>query len=82
MDIFKQFFLASFRWGKRHTQTVLLFLGMIIAYGLRVNLSVAIVAMTDNSSANKQFIVSYVHIGAICEKSDQKRSFRVFSNDV
>lgn len=56
---FKVFFFSdAFQWGKRHTQTLLLFTGLIIAYGLRVNLSVAIVAMTDKSSANKQFIVS------------------------
>lgn len=47
-----------FKWGERHKQTLLLFLCMLIAYALRVNLSVGIVAMTDKTSANKNFIVS------------------------
>lgn len=47
-----------FQWGERHRQILLLFLCMLIAYALRVNLSVGIVAMTDKSSANKDFIVS------------------------
>jgi len=54
--------ILEVRWGKRHIQTLLLFLCMIIAYGLRVNLSVAIVAMTDKTSANKNFVVSYIII--------------------
>ncbi|XP_033217679.1 putative inorganic phosphate cotransporter [Belonocnema kinseyi] len=42
--------------GKRHLQIFLLFLGMTISYGLRVSMSVAIVAMTDNSTtANPNF---------------------------
>lgn len=36
--------------GVRHLQCVLLFFGLTVAYALRVNLSVAIVAMTDNST--------------------------------
>ena len=36
-------------FGVRHFQILLLFLGLAIAYGLRVNLSVGIVAMTDSS---------------------------------
>lgn len=31
-------------------QCVLLFFGLLLAYGLRVNLSIGIVAMVDNSS--------------------------------
>lgn len=50
----------TFSWGERHRQTLLLFLCMVIAYGMRVNLSVGIVAMTDKSSANQQFIVSNI----------------------
>uniref|UniRef100_A0A1B6CNP3 Putative inorganic phosphate cotransporter n=1 Tax=Clastoptera arizonana TaxID=38151 RepID=A0A1B6CNP3_9HEMI len=37
-------------YGTRHTQALLLFLGLVVAYGLRINLSVAIVAMTNNST--------------------------------
>ncbi|XP_053610016.1 putative inorganic phosphate cotransporter [Plodia interpunctella] len=35
--------------GVRHLQTVMLFFAMVIAYGMRVNMSIAIVAMTDSS---------------------------------
>ncbi|XP_055643877.1 putative inorganic phosphate cotransporter isoform X2 [Toxorhynchites rutilus septentrionalis] len=41
-------------FGIRHVQTMLLFFGLTVAYALRVNLSVAIVAMVDNS-ANEDF---------------------------
>lgn len=37
-------------FGVRHVQTLLLFFGLTVAYALRVNLSVAIVAMVDKSS--------------------------------
>lgn len=36
--------------GFRHLQVVLLFCGLAIAFGLRVNLSVGIVAMTSNDT--------------------------------
>lgn len=42
----------------RHVQAFLMFLGLTLAYALRVNLSVAIVAMTDRHSANPDFEVS------------------------
>ncbi|KFB38667.1 hypothetical protein ZHAS_00006061 [Anopheles sinensis] len=42
-------------FGARHLQTVLLFFGLTMAYALRVNLSVAIVAMTDRHAANDDF---------------------------
>lgn len=54
-------FIEEFSWGERHKQTLILFFGMVISYGLRVNLSVAIVAMTDKSSANRHFIVSMTY---------------------
>ncbi|XP_050350972.1 putative inorganic phosphate cotransporter [Nymphalis io] len=38
--------------GVRHLQAVLLFFGMVIAYSMRVNVSMAIVAMTDSSQEN------------------------------
>lgn len=53
--------IEEFSWGERHKQTLLLFFGMVISYGLRINLSVAIVAMTDKSSANTHFIVSMTY---------------------
>ncbi|XP_012255380.2 putative inorganic phosphate cotransporter isoform X2 [Athalia rosae] len=40
------------RWGVRHVQSLLMFLGLTFAYTLRVNMSVAIVAMSDSSMAN------------------------------
>ncbi|ALC42296.1 MFS15, partial [Drosophila busckii] len=43
------------RFGVRHLQCVLVFLGLAVAYSLRVNLSVAIVAMTDKNATNPDF---------------------------
>lgn len=42
----------------RHVQCLLVFCGLAVAYALRVNLSVAIVAMTDKNSTNPNFDVS------------------------
>lgn len=36
--------------GIRHLQTAMLFLAMVLAYGMRVNISMAIVAMTDKDN--------------------------------
>lgn len=44
--------------GYRHVQIVLLFSGLFMAYALRVNISVGIVAMVDKSSDER--IVSYL----------------------
>ncbi|KAH8401155.1 hypothetical protein KR009_003355 [Drosophila setifemur] len=41
--------------GVRHLQVFLLFFALTVAYALRVNLSVAVVAMTDASGANPDF---------------------------
>ncbi|XP_037952075.1 putative inorganic phosphate cotransporter [Teleopsis dalmanni] len=43
------------RFGVRHLQCFLVFCGLAVAYALRVNLSVAIVAMTDSNSTNPNF---------------------------
>ncbi|XP_053963647.1 putative inorganic phosphate cotransporter [Anastrepha ludens] len=43
------------RFGVRHLQCFLAFCGLAVAYALRVNLSVAIVAMTDRNSTNPAF---------------------------
>lgn len=43
------YFLAP-GFGLRHIQVIMLFFGLFLAYGLRVNMSIGIVAMTDNSS--------------------------------
>ncbi|KAJ8679911.1 hypothetical protein QAD02_015698 [Eretmocerus hayati] len=45
------------RIGTRHLQVLLMFLGMLIGYSLRVTLSVAIVAMTDTKHNNTGFKV-------------------------
>lgn len=42
-------FLISVGWGYRHIQVLLLFFGLLVAYALRVNISVGIVAMVDKS---------------------------------
>lgn len=39
-------------FGIRHVQAVLLFLGLLLAYGMRANMSIAIVAMTDKNNDN------------------------------
>lgn len=44
------------RLGVRHFQVLLVFLGLTIAYAKRVNLSLALVAMTDRHSANPDFV--------------------------
>uniref|UniRef100_A0A1B0BN67 Putative inorganic phosphate cotransporter n=1 Tax=Glossina palpalis gambiensis TaxID=67801 RepID=A0A1B0BN67_9MUSC len=43
------------RFGVRHIQCILVFCGLAVAYALRVNLSVAIVAMTDRNATNPDF---------------------------
>ncbi|XP_054740516.1 putative inorganic phosphate cotransporter [Anastrepha obliqua] len=42
-------------FGRRHLQCLLMFLGFSAAFTMRVNLSVAIVAMMDNKAANPDF---------------------------
>lgn len=49
--------MVDYGFGYRHLQVLLLFTGLMIAYALRVNLSLGIVAMVDNSE-NPEFIVS------------------------
>lgn len=61
LKILNFFFLISGWFGVRHVQVFLAFYLMFIAYGLRVNLSVGIVAMTDpNASLNKDIPVSII----------------------
>lgn len=53
------FLISDAFYGVRHTQVILLFVMLVIAYGMRVNLSVAIVAMTDpEASSNPNIPVS------------------------
>ncbi|KAK5641841.1 hypothetical protein RI129_010388 [Pyrocoelia pectoralis] len=47
-------------YGARHTQTLMLFVLLTIAYGMRVNLSVGIVAMTDPTASPSPDIPTYV----------------------
>lgn len=51
-------FIATRIFGVRHLQALLLFLGLTLAYAMRVNLSVAIVAITDKHAANPDFEVN------------------------
>ncbi|KAJ8980969.1 hypothetical protein NQ317_013423 [Molorchus minor] len=46
-------------FGKRHVQVILMFLLIAFSYAMRVNLSVAIVAMTDNSTSSNPDIPTY-----------------------
>lgn len=49
------FFSFPAGWGVRHTQAVLLFLCLLMAYALRVNMSVGIVAMVDRNATNPEY---------------------------
>ncbi|XP_011178029.1 putative inorganic phosphate cotransporter isoform X1 [Zeugodacus cucurbitae] len=42
-------------FGRRHVQCLLLFVGLSVIYAMRVNLSVAIVAMMDKNATNPDF---------------------------
>lgn len=42
-------YLPAAGLGTRHTQTLLLFLSMLLLYCMRVNISLAIVDMTDTT---------------------------------
>ncbi len=42
-------------WGARHTFTVMGFMGLANLYAMRVNLSVAIVAMTNTGNYESHF---------------------------
>ena len=44
-------------WGVRHTFVILAFLGCANVYAMRVNLSVAIVAMVDNTLSGKSTLI-------------------------
>lgn len=46
------------RIGLRHVQSLLLFLGLTVMHIARLNVSVAIVAMTNAASTNPNFPVS------------------------
>lgn len=48
---FLNFFSGNFL-GIRHVQAVMLFFALVLAYGMRVNMSIAIVAMTDKDAVN------------------------------
>ena len=52
---FDDLFVISEGFGFRHVQVILLFLCLTITYAERVNMSVAIVAMTDRNSTNPDF---------------------------
>lgn len=45
-------------FGHRYLQCLLLFTGFLLIFALRVNISIAIVAMMDNKAANPDFPVS------------------------
>ncbi|KAK4879144.1 hypothetical protein RN001_007290 [Aquatica leii] len=49
----------DFLYGARHTQAILLFLLITISYGMRVNLSVGIVAMTDPDASPNPDVPTY-----------------------
>jgi sugar phosphate permease len=54
------------RWPRRHVVVVLVFLGIIIAYTDRVNISVAAVAMREHfgwSQTEKGFVLAAFFVG-------------------
>lgn len=60
-------------FGVRHLQAFIMFLGLTLAYAMRVNMSVAIVAMTDKHAANPDYEVcafSLVTIRSIKSKNE------------
>ena len=46
-------FISVPSWGARHTFVFLAFMGFLNVYAMRVNLSVAIVAMVNNTAINQ-----------------------------
>nr|CAD7615277.1 unnamed protein product [Timema genevievae] len=54
-SIISALFVPADRFGVRHVQAILLFGCLTVAYTLRVNLSVAIVSMTDRNGSNPNF---------------------------
>lgn len=44
--------------GTRHVQAVLLFFALVLAYGMRVNMSMAIVDMTDKDNENVTMLLN------------------------
>lgn len=53
------YYTATSFFGIRHLQALMLFLALSLAYALRVNLSVAIVAIADRKAANPTYDVNY-----------------------
>nr|CAD7447699.1 unnamed protein product [Timema bartmani] len=54
-NIIYALFVPAASFGVRHVQAILLFGCLTVAYTLRVNLSVAIVSMTDKNGSNPNF---------------------------
>nr|CAD7257590.1 unnamed protein product [Timema shepardi] len=54
-SIISALFVPASSFGIRHVQAILLFGCLTVAYTLRVNLSVAIVSMTDRNGSNPNF---------------------------
>lgn len=49
--------ITELKLGIRHIQVALLFLAMLFAYSMRVNMSMAIVAMTDTNNENVSLLI-------------------------
>lgn len=72
MKSFQSFIHVSIAgWGVRHLQVLLLFIGLFMSYALRVNISVGIVAMVDNST-DATHNVSYLYM-LINVRGDRRR---------
>lgn len=52
------------QFGKRHIIVGQLFIGVGIAYSMRVNMSVGIVAMTDKTSVDNFEVSTYIYISS------------------
>lgn len=63
--IFVLFYQTESVLGIRHLQTALLFIAMVLIYGMRVNISMAIVAMTDRDDENVSWIYKEYIFGLI-----------------
>lgn len=66
------FFLSTVlapTFGRRHLQCFMICIGFSAAFAMRVNLSVAVVAMMDNKGANPDFPVSIIESSLLCDFS-------------
>lgn len=55
---FKNCIHLGSKWGIRHVQALLIFLNIVVVYISRLNIGVAVVAMTNAATTNPDYPVS------------------------